>query len=445
MKKQARETKWSVQRFVLLLAMLLLAGSMGFAQTADNGDAGSAEAAAPQTGAGGGAAEPEKPPVPAVAATTGTLGLFTLETGELLPRHGWSLSGYANRFTRMPGSVWIFETGVDVGYGLTNRLSLYADFVPYGHTHTDAPNELRSISQTNLSGYVEDYPYAGMDSGGLGEATLGVKFAILSERRGAPVSLSIRNDFIVPTDNANADLIADGTQSGEFNDQVAVALSKRWGRVITVAVDGAYRFTRDPRAGGAVVLTQADQVRIGAGYIVLPQSRVQFIAEYSGIIFVGAATGNNTFGARDPVESVSGVRVYPWRSFAVDVGYRYMLNLKQADDRDGFIAKLGWTHLPARSSETPNHSPVAACWADKKSVVAGSNDAIVVMTRAADPDGDPVQYSWAATGGRVEGAGAQVRWLAGAAAPGNYSVTVTVSDGRGGSTTCSVNPSVEAR
>jgi hypothetical protein len=434
--------KLNGRRLTLLLAFVLFAAGMGFAQTAGDGEAGSAEAAAPQTGAGGGAAEPEKPPVPAVAATTGTLGLFTLETGELLPRHGWSLAGYANRLTRMPGSVWIFETGVDVGYGLTNRLSVYADFTPYGHTHTDAPNELRSFSLTNRSGYVEDYPYAGMDSGGPGEATLGVKFAILSEGRGAPVSLSIRNDFIVPTANATRDLFTDGTQSGEFNDQLALALSKRWGKVITVAVDGAYRFTRDPRSGGAVVLTQADQVRVGAGYIVLPQSRVQFIAEYSGIIFVGAATGNNTFGARDPVESVSGVRLYPWRSFAIDVGYRYMLNLKQADDRDGFIVKLGWTHLPARSSEAVNHSPVAACWADKKSVAAGSNDAIAIMTRAADPDGDPVQYSWAATGGRVEGTGSQVRWFAGSAAPGNYAVTVTVSDGRGGSTTCSVNPSV---
>ena len=34
---------------------------------------------------------------------------------------------------------------------------------------------------------------------------------------------------------------------------------------------------------------------LGRRYIVLPQSRVQFIAEYSGIIFVGAATRNNTF------------------------------------------------------------------------------------------------------------------------------------------------------
>jgi len=431
-------------RFAAFLAVLLLAGSAGFAQTGENGDASSAEAPAPQTGAGGNATEP-KPPVSPVAATTGTLGLFTLETGELLPRHGWSLSGYADRFTRMPGSVWIFEAGVDVGYGLTNRLSVYADFVPYGHTHADAPNELRSFSGTDLSGYVEDYPYAGMDSGGPGEATLGLKFAILSERRGAPVSLSIRNDFIVPTANAAPDLMADGTQSGEWNDQLAVALSKRWGRVITVAVDAAYRFTRDPRSGGAVVLTQADQARVGAGYIVLPQSRVQFIAEYSGVIFVGAATPNNTFGARDPVESVSGVRIYPWRSFAIDVGYRYMLNLKQADDRDGFIVKLAWTHLPARSSETTNHSPVAACWADKKSVDSGSDDAILIMTRAADPDGDPVQYSWAATGGRIEGTGSQVRWLAGGATPGSYTVTVTVSDGRGGSTTCSVNPTVTGR
>ena len=64
-----------------------------------------------------------------IAATTGTLGLFTLETGDLLPKGGWSASGYGNRFTRMPGSVVVTGIGVNFGYGLSDRWNLYANMI----------------------------------------------------------------------------------------------------------------------------------------------------------------------------------------------------------------------------------------------------------------------------------------------------------------------------
>ena len=206
-----------------------------------------------------------------------------------------------------------------------------------------------------------------------------------------------------------------------------------------------YLFTRDPRADGVVLMQQADQAHVGAGFIAFPGRRVEVMAEYAGLIFVGASTPNTLVGARDPVDSVTGVRLYPFRGMAIDLGYRYMLNLKDAVDRNGFVIKAGFTHWPASKPVPVNHSPVAACAADKSSVFAGSNDAVNIRATATDPDGDPVMYSWAATGGRVDGNGADVRWLPGAALPGGYTVTVTVDDGRGGTTTCSVNTQVQQR
>jgi outer membrane protein OmpA-like peptidoglycan-associated protein len=82
---------------------------------------------------------------------------------------------------------------------------------------------------------------------------------------------------------------------------------------------------------------------------------------------------------------------------------------------------------------------------DKNSVIAASNDVVAINTTASDPDGDPLTYSWTATGGRVDGTGPAVRWLSAGTTPGTYTVTVTVSDGRGGTTTCSVRPAVAAR
>ena len=68
-------------------------------------------------------------------ATTGTLGLFTTETADTLPRGGVAFSAFGNKFGRMPGSVTIFQLGVDASYGITNRLSIYGGFAPYQHEH----------------------------------------------------------------------------------------------------------------------------------------------------------------------------------------------------------------------------------------------------------------------------------------------------------------------
>ena len=48
-----------------------------------------------------------------------------------------------------------------------------------------------------------------------------------------------------------------------------------------------------------------------------------------------------------------------------------------------------------------------------------------------DPDEDKLDYIWSATGGNITGEEAVVTWVA-PIAYGTYTVTVTVTDGRGG-------------
>ena len=66
-------------------------------------------------------------------------------------------------------------------------------------------------------------------------------------------------------------------------------------------------------------------------------------------------------------------------------------------------------------------------------VYLDSGDTVAVTATAADPDNDPLTYTWSASGGRVDGTGPQVRWLSAGTAAGSYTVTVQVDDGRGGS------------
>ncbi len=415
---------------------------------------------------------PKQIPMP---ATSGTLGLFTVETGQTLPARGFSFSSYANKFSRMPGSVTVLNLGWNFGVGITDWLTFYAGWEPYRHTHIGGPGQpalplacptgpppqlslnsclanpafpgtviYRSLSPGGgRPGYVEDFPFARTNQGGVGEVTLGVKFGILSELRGSPVSFGVRSDFIIPTRTTLSDLLGNGTQSGQFNYAFTVSLSKTWGNAVTLTANGGYRFTRDPRSLGVHMMNQADQARLGAGFVLFPESRVQVLSEYTGIIYTGTATPNNTFGARDPVDGVWGMRLYPWKNVALDLGYRYMLNLKGAHDRNGFVVKLGAVYWPEKVK--PNHPPVASCSADKSSVYAESGDTVAVSVRASDPDNDPLTYSWTASGGRVEGTGTQVRWNSAGTTPGMYTVTANVNDGRGGTATCAVDIRVEPR
>jgi hypothetical protein len=424
-------------------------------------------AAAPPKARGANAASSETPAVFPMPGTSGTIGLFTVETGETLPAKGFSFSTYVNKFSRNPGSVSVLNFGTTFGVGITDWLNFFAWVEPRRHTHIGNPSELslntspfdpvnhpafpnnvnptiyRRLCSTCRPGYVEDFPFAHANDGGVGEVTLGFKLGILSERRGHPVSLGVRNDFIFPTRSTLNDLLENGTQSGQFNYAITVSLSKTWGKLATLTGNAGYRFTRDPRVNGAHAMSQADQARVGAGLILFPESRAQLMQEYTGTIFTGTATPNTTFGARDPIDGVWGVRVYPWKGVAVDVGYRYMLNLQDVHDRHGFVAKLGVVSWPAKAK--PNRPPVASCSADKTAVYAGSGDAVAVSVQASDPDGDPLTYSWTATGGRVEGTGPAVRWNSADTTPGVYTVTVKVDDGRGGTANCSVDIRVEPR
>jgi hypothetical protein len=57
---------------------------------------------------------------------------------------------------------------------------------------------------------------------------------------------------------------------------------------------------------------------------------------------------------------------------------------------------------------------------------------------ASDPDGDELSYTWSANGGNISGEGSVVTWVA----PntfGTYTIIVTVTDGRGGETTKSID------
>ena len=93
----------------------------------------------------------------------------------------------------------------------------------------------------------------------------------------------------------------------------------------------------------------------------------------------------------------------------------------------------------------PNHPPTVSVTAEPTKVTAGSGDSIILKAQAADVDNDTLSYKWSATGGGIEGNGAEVRWNSHDAKEGTYTATVTVDDGRGGTASASTDMQVVAK
>ena len=109
----------------------------------------------------------------------------------------------------------------------------------------------------------------------------------------------------------------------------------------------------------------------------------------------------------------------------------------------GLVLRFG---LPNEVPPPPPHQPpVAACAANPTSIFADSGDSIAIHVNASSPQNDPLTYSYAATGGAVDGNGPDARWNSTGVAVGSYTVTAKVDDGKGGTASCAVDFKVEQR
>lgn len=329
--------------------------------------------------------EPSQPgwfgeaPVP---ATSGPPGIFSVQTAESLPKGVLTTSAYANSFGTVPGSVTVFSGGLNIAAGLTKKLMVFAQFEPYIHFHVGDPSQL-SLRQPSdcahdvykapiycggpnpgpnwvnswkgpAAAYVTGFPFAAYNNSDWGPLNLGVKYNFYSETRGDPLSVSLGGAFIIPTESTSAELAKFGAQTGTLDFSFTLALSKTLWREAVLATNVTYLVTRNPRIGNETLLTPGDVMIFGQGLIFRPQHRLQFLMEYTceftqeGHAFgvIGIDTENTSLGPADPVDGVWGARWYFLNSAAIDVGYRYMLNLHQLNNRSGFNIKVskvfGW-------------------------------------------------------------------------------------------------------
>lgn len=97
---------------------------------------------------------------------------------------------------------------------------------------------------------------------------------------------------------------------------------------------------------------------------------------------------------------------------------------------------------PAPSTPPPNQKPIVEALTAEKEVATSS--ASQVTCKATDADGDLLRYVWSVDGGKIEGEGSSITWVAPDTA-GEYTIKVTVTDGKGSEVTKSTTITVVAR
>jgi outer membrane protein OmpA-like peptidoglycan-associated protein len=108
------------------------------------------------------------------------------------------------------------------------------------------------------------------------------------------------------------------------------------------------------------------------------------------------------------------------------------------DDGHGATATCS---VNAQVQQRPNRPPTVSLSGDRASVFAGER--VHYTATGSDPDGDPLSYTWRANGGNLSPANASADLDTTGMAPGNYTVTVRVEDGRGGAADASAGLEVK--
>jgi outer membrane protein OmpA-like peptidoglycan-associated protein/opacity protein-like surface antigen len=125
-----------------------------------------------------------------------------------------------------------------------------------------------------------------------------------------------------------------------------------------------------------------------------------------------------------------------WSPAGLAIG-SYTVNAKVDDGRGGTASCAADIAV----SKRPNRPPVISCAPDRSPINQG--EGVAIKSVASDPDGDPITYSYSATGGQISGSGQTVQFDSTGLAVGSYTVTCTADDGQGGRTSATATVVVQ--
>ncbi|HKC57837.1 MAG TPA: OmpA family protein [Vicinamibacterales bacterium] len=409
---------------------------------------------------------------PGLPTFFGDTGLWFVPTADTLQTHKASFQLFRANWDERQGLTDVSNIGFTAAFGVSERVEVFGSWkIVRLRRGVRGPTFVPSDS--TFGGVDQNFPYMRHNwSKNLGGTpVVGAKWSIISESRNAGMSLALRPVLEFPS----------GTQWGgtsELAGHLDVVASKEIAQKVqlTGTVGGIIRGDPDP-------FGLSNGITWGVGGIVGTRSRLRGLAEYVGersfddnvVLLQPPYRGDD--GSVAPLESTiqdfghikfgavfqakNGMFVYGGANFSQDAGSHVIAGREMTNQAWGWDVRIGWhpgvkvyvppppPPPPAPAPPPPPPPPAPApppppppnrpptfngpIQANPPALEPGQSTNL--SSPATDPDGDTITYTWSAPAGTFSNQnGLNTVWTA-PNQEGNYPLTVTANDGRGGTAT----------
>ena len=359
----------------------------------------------------------------------GSTGLFHVPVADTLRQGEFSFSAKANQFNREPGDIDITRFPVSFTAGLRDRIEFFASYEVYKRVHSDGIQVNRILPggqllpptlSTGQTGYFNDTPFMDVGFGdGTGNLWLGLKFNVLSERKGAPFSAALQPQIRLHMTDDRQHLLQ-GLTPGQNDYGLDIVLTKHaeW---VTVTTNLGFMAVND--------WSRADRLNyfnwgLGLAIPVGSFKRLHIIGEVLGKTYFGdSKTGQ--IGPKNPADSYGGLRYFPTRGITIGGAYGNYDGAGGVTDqsnRQGWFAEVSF-------HRKINEPPTVTCAVSPSTITPGQTSTVTLDID--DPDDDYLTVTWKSNGGQLDQQGESAVFHASGADPGNYTVIAEVADGDG--------------
>jgi outer membrane protein OmpA-like peptidoglycan-associated protein len=400
---------------------------------------------------------------PATTTAMGDTGLWFVPTAEVLPAKQWSVSAYRVNVDYEQGFTDVSNFPVTFGVGLADRAELFGAWTVVRRIDRDIrPLFFPALGGGESAGVVNEYPFmaSGWSGNQMGDLWLGAKVNLTSQYRQSPAAFAVRGLVKIPT--ADED---DGGGTGKPDFGIDAIVSSEVNDRVELSAFGGFLVRGDP--DGFDLL---NGVRWGVGAATPSRRSLRLTAELHGEIYpddtVVADTptilGGTTLlptGSRQksPVNGTVGLTWQGTNGVFAGAAINWNARIEgrgefgnfsdETGDSLGFQFRIGYHRglrvyvpppppLPPPPVASENRPPAVRARCEPCTVEIGRTS--TVIADASDPDGDPLTYQWSAPAGSLANrSDRQTPWTA-PMQEGPVPVTVTVTDGRGGTATDAV-------